>query len=69
MIALALHNFLRYPKNCTEKYNTGYEDGLNDAWDYDSGYFDGYYGKSPVGKDDVFYMDGYKDGRNNKKYY
>jgi hypothetical protein len=45
----------------------GYEDGLDDAWTYDTGYYDGYEGKRPQYFNDPLYMDAYKDGKNDKE--
>ena len=41
----------------------GYEDGLNDADAYDEGYYDGANEHGPKYLDDPFYMDGFKDGK------
>lgn len=41
----------------------GYEDGLNDADAYDEGYYDGANEHRPKYLDDPFYMDGFKDGK------
>jgi len=46
----------------------GYEDGLDDAWTYDEGYYDGYEGKRPRYFNDPLYMDAYKDGSKDKKW-
>lgn len=48
------------------KFREGYEQGLDDAYIYDEGYFDGKNGKRPRYFKDPDYMDGYKDGKRNK---
>lgn len=45
----------------------GYEAGLDDAWTYDTGYGDGYDEKRPQYLKDPLYMEGYKDGKKDKK--
>jgi hypothetical protein len=44
----------------------GYEQGLNDVWTYDMGYGDGYDEKRPKYFNNPFYVDGYKDGKEDK---
>lgn len=51
----------------TKEEKQGYEDGLDDAWAYDSGYDDAYNGKGPAYKNDAFYMDGYREGKKDKR--
>jgi hypothetical protein len=41
----------------------GYEDGLEDVWTYDEGYYDGYEGKRPKYFNDSLYMEAYKEGK------
>ncbi len=41
----------------------GYEQGQNDAWLYDEGYYDGANDKRPKHPNDPSYMDGFKDGK------
>lgn len=48
------------------KFKEGYEQGINDAYMYDEGYFDGINGHKPKYKKDPDYMDGFKDGIKNK---
>jgi len=45
----------------------GFEQGANDAWMYDEGYYDGTNEKRPKYFNDPFYMDGYKDGEKDKR--
>ena len=51
-------------KECRE----GYQQGLADAAAYDDGYYDGYNKKHPRFPKDIDYMDGYNDGKKDKKY-
>jgi hypothetical protein len=51
------------PFYASQQEKTGYEEGLDDAWMYDEGYYDGMNDKKPKYCDDQFYMDGYKDGK------
>jgi hypothetical protein len=44
----------------------GYEQGLDDAWMYDEGYYDGANKKKPKYFQNPFYMDGYKYGKKYK---
>lgn len=46
----------------SQEERDGYEQGLDDADMYDEGYEDGKNKRKPKYKDDVDYMDGYKDG-------
>ena len=43
----------------------GYEDGLNDADLYNDGYYDGANNHGPKYLDDPFYMEGFKEGKDN----
>ncbi len=45
----------------------GYEDGLDDAWTYDTGYDDGYEERRPQYFNDALYMEAYKDGKKDKE--
>lgn len=45
----------------------GYENGLDDAWAYNTGYDDGYDDKRPKYFNDPLYMDGYKDGKKDRR--
>ena len=46
----------------------GYEQGEDDVYAYDEGYDDGYNGHRPKCLEDYYYMDGYQDGKKDKKY-
>ena len=45
----------------------GYEQGRADAEAYDEGYYDGRNGRGPKYTKDAFYMDGYKQGKKDKR--
>lgn len=46
----------------------GYEYGRADADAYDEGYYDGVNGHGPKYTKDAFYMDGFKEGKKDKRY-
>lgn len=50
-----------------KEYREGYEQGIADSDTYDLGYDDGYEGKGPKYSRDSLYMDGFKDGENDKR--
>lgn len=50
------------------EYSEGYQQGLEDGAAYDNGYYDGYNNKRPRFPKDIDYMDGYNDGKKDKKY-
>jgi len=45
----------------------GYQDGLEDSNAYEDGYFDGWNEKRPRYLNDQFYMEGFKDAKQDKK--
>ncbi|MEG0287048.1 MAG: hypothetical protein RSB82_04895 [Victivallaceae bacterium] len=47
----------------TKNQRNGYQDGIADAHMYDEGYYDGKNKHKPKYFNDVFYMDGFKDGK------
>lgn len=47
----------------TKQQIDGYQDGLDDADMYDEGYYDGKNKNKPKYFNDLFYMDGFKDGK------
>lgn len=50
----------------SKKEKEGYEQGLDDIWMYDEGYYDGIKGQKLKYLNDPFYMDGFKDGKEDK---
>lgn len=50
----------------SRKYKNGYEQATADAEIYDDGYYDGFNGHRPKYSKDPDYMDGFKDGKQNK---
>jgi hypothetical protein len=52
----------------TKAKREGYELGRADADAYDEGYHDGRNGHGPKYTKDAFYMDGYKQGKKDKRY-
>jgi len=51
----------------TQSEQEGYEQGQEDAWLYDEGFYDGLNKKKPKHLNDSFYMDGFKDGKKDRK--
>lgn len=51
----------------SKEYREGYEQGIDDADAYDSGYYDGFNKKKCTYPKDRDYMDGYKDGSSARK--
>ena len=49
-----------------EKKN-GYQEGVEDSCLYDEGYHDGLKGKKPKYFNDTIYMEGYKDGKEDRR--
>ncbi|NGX38109.1 MAG: hypothetical protein K1000chlam2_01281 [Chlamydiae bacterium] len=51
----------------SKKAKEGYDNGLEDAWTYDTGYEDGYKGKRPQFFNDPLYMEAYRNGKKEKE--
>ena len=55
------------PSWASKDAKAGYEEGLDDAWLYDTGYYDGYEGRRPQYFNDAYYTNGHQDGKEDKK--